>query len=82
MSKTLEQILRSSTEPLNQQEFRLVAIRHPSSDALTYYIHPQNKDGDTGDFEVVDNTSMPYKWSATQDPDKDGLDWREIDPAQ
>lgn len=80
--KTLEQVLRASTEPMSQQEFRLVAIRHPGGDALTFYLHPLGKDGETGDYEAVDNAAIPYQWSATQDPDKDGLDWRVMDPPQ
>ncbi len=65
--KTLEKVLRESTEKGQTQEFRLVAIHHESTDEITFYVHPQDKDGETGDFVTRGVMVIPLKQSATSD---------------
>lgn len=51
------------TELVEGNEFRLKVVRNPDG-KLDFYIHPDGRDGMTGDFEVVGNVALPLNVAA------------------
>lgn len=60
--KTFEQYL-ADARANDIIDFRLRTVENGDG-GLDFYIHPADKDGDTGDFEVLNNAVIPLSVGA------------------